>query len=68
VLNVDLTGAAWHKSSYSGNNGGDCVQVAGNLDDAVAVRDSKDPSGPVLVFSPGQWQAFTARVKAGETG
>jgi len=64
---VDLAGAAWRKSSYSGNNGGDCVEVAGNLHNAVAVRDSKDPGGPVLVFSPGQWRAFAARVKAGET-
>jgi hypothetical protein len=63
---VDLAAAGWRKSSHSGNNGADCVEVAGNLRDAVAVRDSKDPQGPVLVFSPGQWRAFTARVKAGE--
>jgi hypothetical protein len=40
---VDLAAAGWRKSSHSGNNGGDCVEVAGNLRDAVAVRDSKDP-------------------------
>jgi hypothetical protein len=43
------------------------VEVARNLPGIVAVRDSKDPGGPVLVFSPGQWRAFAARVKAGET-
>ena len=61
---MDLAGAAWHKSSYSGNNGGDCVEVADNLRDVVAVRDSKDPEGPVLLFSPGQWRAFAAGLKS----
>jgi hypothetical protein len=63
---VDLTDAAWRKSSYSGNNGGDCVEVAGNLSDVVAIRDSKNPHGPVLIFSTAQWRAFAAAVKAGE--
>lgn len=61
---MDLTSAAWRKSSYSGNNGGDCVEVAGNLPDLVAIRDSKDPEGPVLVLTPAEWRAFTAGVKA----
>lgn len=60
---MDLTSAAWRKSSYSGNNGGDCVEVAGNLPDLVAIRDSKDPDGPVLVLTPVEWRAFTAGVK-----
>lgn len=63
---MDLAGAVWRKSSYSGNNGGDCVEVAGNLLDVVAVRDSKDPGGPVLVFSPGEWRTFAAGLKTGE--
>jgi hypothetical protein len=58
--------ALWHKSSYSGSNGGGCVEVARNLSDVVAVRDSKDPDGQRLTFSPGDWQAFTARIKAGQ--
>lgn len=62
-----LDRAQWRKSTYSGSNGGGCVEVARNLPGIVAVRDSKDPGGPVLVFSPGQWRAFAARVKAGET-
>jgi len=63
---MDLTGAVWRKSSYSGNNGGNCVEVARNMPEIVAVRDSKDPQGPGLVFTPDQWQAFAAAVKAGE--
>jgi hypothetical protein len=62
---VDLTNAKWRKSSRSNANGGACVQVARNLPDAVAVRDSKDPDGPTLAFAPEQWQSFTAQVKAG---
>jgi Domain of unknown function (DUF397) len=63
---VDLTKAKWRKSSRSSGNGGDCVEVAGNLPGVVAVRDSKAPGGPVLAFAPGAWRAFVAGVKAGE--
>jgi Domain of unknown function (DUF397) len=82
---VDVTRAAWRKSSYSSANGGNCIEVAawrkssrssGNggqcvevadrpLHGAVAVRDSKDPDGPVLAVAPQSWQAFTGQVKAG---
>ncbi len=71
---MDLSNAAWRKSSYSGGNGGQCVEVAavtgrqsepGGL---CAVRDSKNPAGPVLAFSPGQWRLFTTEVKAGRSG
>lgn len=62
---MDLTSAKWRKSSRSNANGGACVQVARNLPDAVAVRDSKDPDGPTLAFAREQWQAFTAQVKVG---
>jgi hypothetical protein len=65
---VDVTGAVWRKSSYSSANGGACVEVARNLPGVVAVRDSKDPDGPALTFSPAQWQAFTAAVRAGKFG
>ena len=56
----------WRKSSYSGSNGGNCVEVADNLPGVVAVRDSKDPGGPVLAFGPDEWRAFTAAIKMGE--
>ncbi len=58
--------AAWRKSSYSNGNGGDCVEVAANMPRIVAVRDSKDPSGPELVFSRATWAAFTDGVKNAE--
>ena len=54
----------WRKSSYSGNNGGQCVEV-GNAACVIAVRDSKDPQGPMLAFGMQGWQRFTDRVKAG---
>ncbi len=59
---VDLSRAAWRKSSYSGANG-NCVEVARQVPDVVAVRDSNDPDGPELAFSPQQWEAFTRTVK-----
>jgi hypothetical protein len=65
--NETLTGAIWRKSSYS-NMGGNCVEVAGNLRGVVAVRDSKDPHGPALVFSPAGWDAFTTSVRSGDFG
>ncbi len=58
--------AQWRKSSYSGSNGGACVEVAVLADGGRAVRDSKDPGGPKLAFAPDEWLAFTAGVKAGE--
>jgi hypothetical protein len=63
----DLSGAEWHKSSFSGANN-DCVEVAGNLPGIVAVRDSKDPAGPALVITRANWDAFTAAVKARRPG
>jgi hypothetical protein len=64
---MDLSHAAWRKSSRSAN-GGNCVEVARNMPDIVAVRDSKNPGGPVLAFSPQDWEAFTRAVNAGELG
>jgi Domain of unknown function (DUF397) len=55
----------WRKSSYSGNSG-NCVEVAGNLPGIVAVRDSKDPDGPALIFTPDEWRAFAAGIRGGE--
>lgn len=55
----------WRKASYSTTNGGGCVEVATNLPELVAIRDSNDPDGPVLVFTPADWQEFITGVKAG---
>jgi Domain of unknown function (DUF397) len=62
---MDLTGAEWRKSSYSGNGGNTCVEVARNLPGIVAVRDSKDRSGPVLAFAPSAWQELITVVRSG---
>jgi hypothetical protein len=55
----------WRKSSYSGNGGSNCVEVARDLPRTVAVRDSKDPQGSVLAMEPADWREFIAEVKAG---
>ena len=60
---ADLTGSNWRKSSYSSGNGGNCVEVAAGGPGIVAVRDSKDPDGPALIFSPADWSAFIASLK-----
>jgi hypothetical protein len=62
----DVTRAVWRKSSRSNGSGGNCVEIASNLPGIVAVRDSKDPNGPRLVFTPSAWDAFTARVRNGD--
>ncbi|TNH22359.1 DUF397 domain-containing protein [Micromonospora orduensis] len=59
-----LTGAQWRKSTRSGDNGGACVEVADNLPGLVAVRDSKDPDGPSLTFSPAAWTSFIQVTKS----
>jgi hypothetical protein len=61
----DLTGAVWHKSTRSGGNGGDCVEVADNLSTVVAVRDTKDRDGGTLVVTTSAWAAFIAGAKRG---
>jgi len=57
----------WRKGSRSNGNGGNnCVEVANMDDGGVAVRDSKNPSGPVLFFTPTEWTAFVDSAKNGE--
>ncbi|WP_433680492.1 DUF397 domain-containing protein [Nocardia sp. CA-119907] len=64
-MSIDLSGAQWFKSSRSGANQ-DCVEVAFLDGGVVGVRDSKNPTGPALVFTPAEWDAFTAGVNDGE--
>ena len=59
---MDLSAAVWEKSTWSGSNG--CVEVA-FVDGHVAVRDSKHRGGPVLVFTPNEWDAFIGGVADG---
>lgn len=54
----------WFKSSYSGAEGGDCIEVATGT--VVRVRDSKDKAGPVLTFAPAAWSVFVGFVALGE--
>jgi Domain of unknown function (DUF397) len=58
-------GPDWRTSSHSGQSGA-CVQVAPGLPELVGVRDSKDPGGPVLTFTPQDWRSFTEQVKGGQ--
>ena len=59
----DPSRAVWRTSSFS-NNGGACVEVADNLSGIVAVRDSKDSNGPVLLLTPIQWREFITKLRA----
>ena len=61
---MDLTRAEWRKSTRSGDNGGDCVEVARNLPGVVAVRDSKNPGGPALIVSADEWASFVAQLQS----
>jgi hypothetical protein len=61
----DLSHADWRKSSYSAN-GGNCVEVAQNLAGVIAVRDSKNPHGSPLAFTPRDWDRFTFSIKNGD--
>ncbi|MET8335332.1 DUF397 domain-containing protein [Streptosporangium canum] len=75
---MDFSRVTWRKSSFSGNGGADCVEVAvvpGDLalaghkadaDELYLVRDSKDPDGPKLAFTRSEWDAFVNGVKLGE--
>ncbi|MFE9188569.1 DUF397 domain-containing protein [Micromonospora sp. NPDC007208] len=60
---MDMTGARWRKSTKSGGNGGDCVEVADNLRGVVLVRDTKDRDGGTLTFSPQSWRDFVAMTR-----
>ncbi|WP_406236075.1 DUF397 domain-containing protein [Nocardia sp. NBC_01009] len=62
---VDLSGAVWRKSTRSSGSK-DCVEVAFLDGGLIGVRDSKNPAGPALVFTPSEWTAFAAGVQDGE--
>ncbi|ARF53004.1 DUF397 domain-containing protein [Streptomyces gilvosporeus] len=64
----DLNQADWVKSSYSGGNGGQCVEYSKTFvhSGTVPVRDSKHPQSSVLIFSVSEWSSFVSAVKRGE--
>lgn len=64
-IQVDLSRAEWRSSAGAGSGSDNSVEVA-FVDGAVAVRDSRQPDGPVLVFTPEEWDAFVGGAKDGE--
>ncbi|MFD7828808.1 DUF397 domain-containing protein [Kitasatospora sp. NPDC059803] len=64
-VHLDLSGARWRKSTFSGQ-GGECIEVADGFPGIVPVRDSKDPNGHTLAFPADAWQAFVTAVGTGE--
>lgn len=62
---VDLNGASWRKSTRSGPYSDNCVEVA-FVGGAIALRDSKNPAGAILLFTPEEWLAFVSGTKDGE--
>ncbi|MFF7941176.1 DUF397 domain-containing protein [Nocardia gamkensis] len=63
-MSASLSDTTWFKSSYSSADR-DCVEVAFLREGLVGVRDSKNPAGPALVFTTGEWHSFTTRVTSG---
>lgn len=57
--------AMWRKSSYSGTGGAECLEVAALADRLIAMRDSKDPAGPMLSIAPSAWTSLLADIKDG---
>ena len=64
----DHPSARWSKSSYSNGSGGECVETTTLDRSAMAVRDSKDPCGPVLTFGPDAWRSFLDGIKGTDFG
>jgi hypothetical protein len=62
---IDLSGASWRKSTVS-NNGGNCLEITDHLPDVIALRDSKDPDGAILVIARAEWTAFVRGLKDGQ--
>ncbi|MEU1050028.1 DUF397 domain-containing protein [Streptomyces sp. NPDC005897] len=65
---IDLSAITWRKSSYSNQDGGECVEVAPDLPSLVPVRDSKDPARGALLFAAPVWAAFLDGVRREEPG
>lgn len=64
-LRIDLSRAQWFTSTHGDTDGDNCVEVA-FVDEAIAVRDSKNPQGPALIFTAAEWDAFVGGARDGE--
>jgi Domain of unknown function (DUF397) len=62
----DLPSLTWRKSSRSGPQGGNCVEIAHLPDGRVAIRNSRHPAGPALVFTSDEWSAFVGGARDGD--
>lgn len=65
-MNQSAQNLTWYKSTLSGANTDNCVEVADLSTGGRAVRDSKDPNGPTLSFTHAEWQSFTNDIKNGK--
>ena len=65
---ADLERVTWIKSSHSGPTGGNCVETAALAAGRVAVRDSKVPGGPALLFPAAAWSAFVRGIRSDAAG
>lgn len=63
MRSIDLSAVAWRKSSYSNQDGGECVEVSDDFAAVVPVRDSKVPHGPALLFPSAGWVSFVGEIK-----
>jgi hypothetical protein len=63
----ELRDAQWRKSSFSGDDGSNCVEVAQLTGGRWAVRDSKDRDRPALIFTPAEWTTFLHHMKTDHT-
>lgn len=68
MRSLDLTLTTWRASSYSNQDGGQCVEVSDDFAAVVPVRDSKNPHGPALTFAAADWSSFVTAVKDGTLG
>ncbi|MFJ3304522.1 DUF397 domain-containing protein [Streptomyces sp. NPDC086549] len=59
----ELDAVTWRKSSYSGGQGGDCLEATHDFRTLIPIRDSKNPHGPKLVFRAAAWTAFVSDLK-----
>ncbi|WP_371481647.1 DUF397 domain-containing protein [Kitasatospora sp. NBC_00315] len=66
--NATTLPVTWHKSSHSSDNGGNCIEVGSGIPGVLPVRDSKNPTGPALLFPAAAWQTFVTATATGEFG